>query len=162
MKIFNSGSPLLTPWGTITDIPQIRAMLQTAKDAAPKADPATLPYTQEDISIPVRDNRSVGGRVYKPRDDSSEGRPGLVVFHGGGFTVGDLDTEAWLCALFVKLGGVVVDVDYRLAPEHVFPAAIDDAFDALKWVRRNAGEYKLDNSSICANSDLQSIRLLKM
>lgn len=134
MKILNSGSPLLIPWGTVTDIPQIRAMLQAAKDATPKADPATLPYTLEDISIPVRDNRSVGGRVYRPRGGSSEGRPGLVVFHGGGFTVGDLDTEAWLCALFAKLGGIVVDVDYRLAPEHVFPAPIEDAFDALKWV----------------------------
>ncbi|KAM0463949.1 hypothetical protein ACHAO4_000674 [Trichoderma viride] len=142
--IFNSGSPILIPWGTITDVPQIRAMLRAAKDAIPKADPATLPYTQEDISIPVRDNRSVGGRVYRPKGDSSEGHPGLVVFHGGGFTVGDLDTEAWLCALFAKLGGVVVDVDYRLAPEHVFPAAIEDAFDALTWTAKNVKSLGID------------------
>ncbi|KAM0248662.1 hypothetical protein ACHAQJ_009369 [Trichoderma viride] len=144
VPILNSGSPFLQGWSADTNISQVRAMMQAGKDAAPKVDPATLPYLQEDISIPVRDNRSVGVRIYRPRGDSTEGRPGLVVFHGGGFAVGDLDTETWLCALFVKLGGVVVDVDYRLAPEHVFPAAIEDAFDATKWTAQNAKSLGID------------------
>lgn len=125
----------MTPWDLNTNLPQIRTIIQAAKDAAPKIDPATLPYLQEDISIPVRDNRSIDVRVYKPRGGSTEGRPGLVVFHGGGYAVGDLDTETWLCALFVKLGGIAVNVNYRHAPEHVFPAAVEDAYDATKWVR---------------------------
>ena len=66
--------------------------------------------------------------------DSPDGCPGMVVFHGGGYLVGDFETEAWLCALFTKLGGIAVNVDYRHAPEHVFPAAIHDAFDATAWV----------------------------
>lgn len=125
---------MLTPWDLDTNIPQLRAIIQAGKDAAAKVDPATLPYLQEDIRIPVRDNRSVAARVYKPRGELTEGRPGLVVIHGGGYAVGDLDTETWLCALFAKLGGVAVNVDYRHAPEHVFPAAIEDVYDATTWV----------------------------
>lgn len=48
--------------------------------------------------------------------------------------IGDFETEAHLCDWFTKLGGIVVNVDYRHAPEHVFPAAIEDAFDAMHWV----------------------------
>ncbi|PTB62945.1 alpha/beta-hydrolase [Trichoderma citrinoviride] len=156
--ILNSGSPLLASWDSTTNIPQVRAMIQAAK--APQPDPATLPYLQEDIRIPVRDGRTVAVRVYKPRaaaeeeqDSSSSssptagggGRPGLVVFHGGGYAVGDLDTETWLCALFVtQLGGVAVNVDYRLAPEHVFPAAVEDAFDATRWMAQNVQSLGID------------------
>ncbi|KAH0493954.1 hypothetical protein TgHK011_000594 [Trichoderma gracile] len=146
--ILKSGSPLLASWDSTTNIPQVRAIIQAAKDASPKLDPATLPYLQEDIRIPVRDDRTVAARVYKPRgrisSSSSEGRPGLVVFHGGGYAVGDLDTETWLCALFVKMGGVAVNVEYRLAPEHVFPTAMEDAFDATKWTAQNAKTLGID------------------
>lgn len=48
--------------------------------------------------------------------------------------VGDLETKAHLCALFTSLGGIAVNINYRHAPEHVFPQAIHDAFDATKWV----------------------------
>jgi acetyl esterase/lipase len=63
-----------------------------------------------------------------------DGCPIFVVYHGGGFVLGDLDDEATLCRNFTQLGGIAVNVDYRLAPEHPFPVPIEDAFDALKWV----------------------------
>ncbi|KAL7932782.1 Alpha/Beta hydrolase protein [Trichoderma chlorosporum] len=142
--ILNSGSPILTAWDLNTDIFQVRAIIQAMKEAAPKVDPATLPYLQEDIQIPVRDNRTIDIRVYKPREESAEGRPGLVVFHGGGYAVGDFDTEAWLCALFAKLGGVAVNVMYRHAPEHLFPSAVEDAYDATKWTAQNLKSLGID------------------
>ncbi|KAK5990716.1 AB hydrolase superfamily protein B1A11.02 [Cladobotryum mycophilum] len=136
--ILKSGSPFLAGWNSDTNIPQLRSIIAKAKEAQPKPDLASLAYTQEDIEVPVRDDGKVVVRVYKPRGDAPEdGRPGFIVFHGGGYAVGDLDTEAWLCALFAELGGVAVNVDYRHAPEHVFPAAINDAFDATKWVAQN-------------------------
>jgi acetyl esterase/lipase len=64
------------------------------------------------------------------------GSPVFVVYHGGGFVFGDLDSETILCRQWVELGGVAVNVDYRLAPENPFPGPIHDAFDALKWVRK--------------------------
>jgi acetyl esterase/lipase len=107
------------------------SMIQTQQ----KPDPATLPHVEEHIQIPVRDGSKIAARIYKPKETSSDGSPGFIVFHGGGYAVGGLETEAWLCALFTSLGGVTVDVDYRLAPDHTFPTAINDAFDATKWVR---------------------------
>lgn len=49
--------------------------------------------------------------------------------------LGDLDSEAWLCRTFTELGGIAVNVGYRLAPEYQFPVPCEDAYDALKWVR---------------------------
>lgn len=75
-------------------------------------------------------------RVYRP----GAGRPGsvLLYFHGGGFVVGDLDTHDAICrVLAARCGGLVVSVDYRLAPEHPYPAAIEDGEKALRWL---AGE----------------------
>ena len=89
-----------------------------------------------DITIPS----AAGGmpaRVYSPSADA----PGVVVYyHGGGWVVGSLDSwDASVRALAVASGCDVVSVDYRLAPEHVFPAAADDAFDALLWVASDEG-----------------------
>ncbi|KAL7954416.1 hypothetical protein V8C34DRAFT_308358 [Trichoderma compactum] len=69
--ILNSGSPILAAWDENTNIPQVRAMIQSIKYATPKVDPTTLPYLQEDIQIPVRDNRTTEIRVYKPREEST-------------------------------------------------------------------------------------------
>ena len=84
-----------------------------------------------DIVIPSQAG-GMSARVYSPVADA----PGVVVyFHGGGWVVGSLDGWDASCrALAVASGCDVVSVDYRLAPEHVFPAAADDAFDALVWV----------------------------
>jgi acetyl esterase len=89
-----------------------------------------------DIVIPSKAG-GMPARVYSP----SPSAPGLVLYyHGGGWVVGSLDGwDASVRALAVTSGCDVVSVDYRLAPEHVFPAAADDAYDALLWAASDAG-----------------------
>jgi acetyl esterase len=89
-----------------------------------------------DIVIPSRAG-GMPARVYSPAADA----PGVVVYyHGGGWVVGSVDGwDASVRALAVASGCDVVSVEYRLAPEHIFPAAADDAFDALVWVAADGG-----------------------
>jgi acetyl esterase len=81
-------------------------------------------------------------RVYRPSRPSEAGsgpRPLIVHFHGGGFIFGDLRLSDWLCSsAAVTVGAVVVSVDYRLAPSHRFPAAVEDCYAVLVWAARNA------------------------
>ena len=91
-------------------------------------------YVEEDRQIPVRDGSSITVRLHKPKNPSRDGCPIFVVYHGGGYCLGGLDNEVLLCRKFTELGGIAVNVDYRLAPEHPFPVPIEDAYDALKWV----------------------------
>jgi acetyl esterase len=80
-------------------------------------------------------------RLYVPRGVVAPG-PLLVFFHGGGMVYGDLDTHDAVCRFLAEQAGVrVLAVDYRLAPEHVFPAGVDDAWAAFEWVASNAGDY---------------------
>jgi acetyl esterase len=84
----------------------------------------------EEVTIPTRDG-PLRLRVYKP---DAPGDGALVYLHGGGWVFGSLDSHDGLCwALARAAGAVVVAVDYRLAPEHPFPAALDDAFAAVRW-----------------------------
>lgn len=83
-------------------------------------------------------------RVYEPlqRDGAL---PALVYFHGGGFVAGDLETDHVRCATLARGGAVVVvSVQYRLAPEHPFPAALHDCYDALVWTHVNAHVIGVD------------------
>jgi acetyl esterase/lipase len=87
-------------------------------------------------------------RVYRPAPDgvaagagAAGGRPLVVYFHGGGFVLGGPDMGNWICgAVAASVGAVVVSVDYRLAPSHVFPAAVEDCYAALAWAADNAAE----------------------
>jgi len=89
-------------------------------------------------------------RVYHPVKD--ETLPALVYFHGGGWTIGDLDTHDVLCrSLAAGAHCVVVSVDYRLAPEYPFPAAVDDCFAATRYVGENAA--RLNVSGIAVGGD---------
>ena len=90
-----------------------------------------------DIEVPVGAGR-VSARVYEPALDG----PGTVVYyHGGGWVIGSIEQwDAVTRALAVRSGCRVVSVDYRLAPEHRFPAAADDAYDAFVWVAENLGD----------------------
>jgi len=86
----------------------------------------------EDVSIAVRGGAAVPARLYAP---SAEQLPVLVYFHGGGFTIGSIDTHDVLCRQLSHLAGcAVVSVGYRLAPEFKFPTAAHDAWDALQWL----------------------------
>jgi acetyl esterase len=92
-------------------------------------------------------------RIYwPPIDDAAP--PVVVFFHGGGFVVGDLDTHDGTCRQHaVGASAVVVSVEYRLAPEHPYPAAIDDAWAAVQWVAEHGSEIGADASRLAVAGD---------
>ncbi|MBP5989034.1 MAG: alpha/beta hydrolase [Piscinibacter sp.] len=94
-------------------------------------------------------------RLYRPLGTMADQvLPALVYYHGGGWVIGDLDTHDTLCRELANGSGcAVVSVDYRLAPEHRFPAAVDDAIAAARWVRREAAALKLDAERIAVGGD---------
>ncbi len=105
----------------------------------------------EDFQLPARDGHALPARLYAP---SRAVLPLLLFFHGGGFTVGSVATHDTLCrVLSQKSGCAVVSLDYRLAPAHKFPAASNDAWDALQFVARQAGELGLDGTRIAVGGD---------
>ena len=95
-------------------------------------------------------------RIYTPAGAGDQRRlPGLVYFHGGGFVGGNLDTHDGICRALTRSSGCrLLSVDYRLAPEHPFPAAIDDGLAATAWVAAHAAELGLDPDRIgvCGDS----------
>ena len=114
---------------------------------------------EADHDVPTRDGSSIVVRSYTPEKVPPRGSPLLVMYHGGGFCIGDLLTLTPLCrSLAMKLGAVVLNVAYRLAPEHPFPIPIYDSEDALNWVCLDAMETFDD---ICSHqSRLQGMQLL--
>jgi acetyl esterase len=105
----------------------------------------------EDFALPVRDGHAIAARLYAP---SSDLLPVLVYFHGGGFTIGGIDTHDVLCRQLSHLAGcAVISVDYRLAPEHRFPVASHDAWDALHWIAAHGANKGIDSSRIAVGGD---------
>jgi acetyl esterase len=104
----------------------------------------------------VRDLDAAGTRcrLYRPDGVASSNVPALVYFHGGGWVIGDLDTHDTLCRQLAHGAGVVViAVDYRLAPEHRFPAAADDCIAATRWVAGQAGVLGIDSTRLAVGGD---------
>ena len=98
----------------------------------------------EDVVVPRRDGSTIAARVYRP--DRIEALPAILYIHGGGFVLGGLDTEDDRCAYYAKDAGcIVVSIDYRLAPEHPFPAAFHDCLDALWWMHDEAASLGIDS-----------------
>jgi acetyl esterase/lipase len=108
-----------------------------AAGAAPRDDRVVteerrIPGPAAGLQVPVR--------IYRPRS-SGRSRPLLVYLHGGAFCLGDLESEHARCLnICGELGFPIVSVDYRLAPEHPFPAGVEDSYAALVWAARNAAE----------------------
>ena len=95
---------------------------------------------------------SVAARMYRPV--AGEELPALVFFHGGGWTIGDLDTHDVVCRqLAVGARCAVFSVDYRLAPEQPFPAAVDDCFEATRYLHENAAKLGIDPARIAVGGD---------
>ena len=93
-------------------------------------------------------------RLYRPKDTSGGALPILVYYHGGGWVIGDLDTHDYACReLCVGARCLVVSVDYRLAPEARFPAAVLDSWAALQWVAANAEDLGGDPGRIAVGGD---------
>ena len=104
--------------------------------------------------VESRDIAGVPCRVYRPMDAGPGPLPVLAWFHGGGWVIGDLDTaEPTVRRLANRSGFVVVSVDYRLAPEQPFPAAVDDCWAVTSWLARDAGELGGDASAIAVGGD---------
>jgi acetyl esterase/lipase len=118
-----------------------------------------LPRRQFHPELRVQ-NRSIDGpagpiniRIYWPPTDHGT-PPVLLFFHGGGFVVGDLDTHDGTCRQHaVGASAVVVSVEYRLAPEHPYPAAVDDAWAATQWVAQHGSEIGADADRLAVAGD---------
>lgn len=113
-----------------------------------RVDDRTIPGLNDGVTVPVR--------IYWPAGDSDSDAPraAVVFFHGGGWVLGNLDAYDHLCHALANAGDcVVVSVDYRLAPEHRFPAAVEDCFAATKWTAQQAGELGIDSKRIVVAGD---------
>ena len=107
-----------------------------------------------ELSMPGPQSK-VALRLYRPLGTTAATPlPVLVYYHGGGWTIGDLDTHDTLCRELANGSGcAVVSVDYRMGPEHRFPAAVDDSVAALRWVHANAQALGIDASRIAVGGD---------
>jgi acetyl esterase len=102
-----------------------------------------------------RDGSPLALRLYLPLAENAAGSwPVLVYFHGGGYVVGSLDSHDGICAeLAARTPCAVLSVDYRLAPEHRFPTAVEDAEDALDWLAREGPAHGLDIHKLALGGD---------
>lgn len=129
--------------------PQARAAYDAAANvlALPNAPMARV----QDLQIPGRDGHLLPARLFAP----SHGMlPTLLFMHGGGFTIGSVSTHEPLCRELARLSGcAVLSLDYRLAPEHPFPSAVHDTWDALTWLRDNAAVLGLDTQRFAVGGD---------
>jgi len=105
--------------------------------------------------IPGQDGTTIPARFYQPHGlPPGEPAPLLIYFHGGGWVIGDLDTHDGVCRFLAANAGVkVLAVDYRLSPEHIFPAAVEDAWSAFAWSVANPGELGIDPGRIAVAGD---------
>lgn len=118
------------------------------------------PVVEEPEAVAVVYDRTIPGpdgdvpvRVYRPVE-GGDPLPVVVYFHGGGWVICDLDTHDGTCrALANGVNAVVVSVDYRLAPEHKFPAAAEDAYEVTSWVAAHADELGVEPSRLAVAGD---------
>lgn len=121
-------------------------------ELAPPVDPLLSVKRVEDRSIPGPE-RDIPIRLYYPMGEPPF--PVLVYFHGGGWVIGDLETHHGFCHALAKTSNcLVVSIDYRLAPEYRYPAAVEDAYAATKWVAENAAgiQADADRLAVCGDS----------
>ena len=151
--------PELAPWAPIfaqlsfADIPAARAAETDLLATLPPYEPP-VPLDVDELVMPgPEDAPQLRVRRYQPAD-RDEALPALVYFHGGGFVVGSVDLYDADCRrIAAEVGAVVVSVDYRLAPEHPFPAPLEDCYAALVWVAGHADELGVDPDRIAVGGE---------
>ncbi|PYO11110.1 MAG: hypothetical protein DMD75_11615 [Candidatus Rokuibacteriota bacterium] len=136
--------------GFFPPLPELRQQLRVMVSLMDEPAPA-LPRI-EDIRIPGPAGE-IPARVYSASAAKTP-QPTVAYFHGGGWVQGDLETHHGLCARLAKHAGVlVVAVDYRLAPEHKFPAAVEDCLAAYRWLRTKGRDVGADLSRVAVAGD---------
>ena len=135
--------------GVYPPLPELRQQLRTM--VALMDEPAPALARAEDIRIPGPAGE-IPARVYAA--SVGETLPAVVFFHGGGWVQGDLETHHGLCARLAQhAGALIVAVDYRLAPEHKFPAAVEDCLAAYRWLRTKGRDVGADLSRVAVAGD---------
>jgi acetyl esterase len=133
--------------------PQAREYYMQARVVSNPEPPELL--SAEPLSIPAP-HGAIPARIYTPKQLRTKNglAPCLVFFHGGGWVIGNLESHDVVCRKLADEGALmIVAVDYRLAPEHRFPAAVDDAIIATKWVAGNARGLGIDASHLVVGGD---------
>ena len=117
--------------------------------------PASTPPAPEIGAVSDLRADHIPFRLYRPKGVATSTRlPALIFFHGGGWVIGDLETHDVLCRQLTAAAGIsVVNVDYRLAPEHRYPAAVEDAWAATRWVETHAAELAIDPTRLAVGGD---------
>jgi acetyl esterase len=155
--------------------PQAREFLEKLERSRAPAMHTLSPEDARALVVPLRmprepvarlENRVINGaagelriRIYHPQDAAitsvaHQGRPVIVYFHGGGWVVGSIASHDGLCRRLCNQSScIVISVDYRLAPEHKYPAAVDDCFAATQWVAEHAAELGGDSRRLAVAGD---------
>ncbi len=130
--------------------PAVIAAMRSGPALSGTAAPDRSDVRKEDRLIPGRaGDPDIAVRIYRPTAASASPRGCIFEIHGGGFMFGDIAMmDPWCQAACGELGAVVVSVEYRLAPEHPFPAALHDCYAALCWIAANAAELGIDSARI--------------
>jgi acetyl esterase len=140
---------MTAPRSSYVSVTPEQARAQRRASAIPRRDDGLASIDQYVISGSAG---PIGARIYRPHGTPPS--PVVVYLHGGGWVVGDLDThDATTSALAARSGCVVVSVDYRLAPEHPFPAGLEDCYDALAHVAANGDGLGVDPSRLAVAGD---------
>jgi acetyl esterase len=147
----------LLEWIASLDLPPLETL--SAAEARARVSENRAPLTGTMEALRSVENLRIPGpsgeipiRVYTPEEGGNG--VGVVYFHGGGWVVCDLDTHDVPCSgIAHRSGAVVVSIDYRRAPEHKFPAAVDDSYAALLWVAANTSRLGIDPNKICVCGD---------
>ncbi|WP_235732473.1 alpha/beta hydrolase [Mycolicibacterium septicum] len=155
-RMSDAFAPILSGGGDpIAAATEVRARLKASRRPArpmqvSSVENRTVPGPAGDIPV----------RIYHPLDpadsriDTGAGLPVLIYFHGGGFVLCDLDSHDSCCRRLANgIGAIVISVDYRLAPEHPYPAAVEDAWAATEWAAAHASELGGDPARLVVAGD---------